>query len=412
MPFRVNVGPYVGGQLLASGISQLGQGIGSGIKNAIEMYNEEKESDATSNVIYDRYLKTLKGPDGKPIDPNEVAKRKSEFLHMRPRERKGMVAGIVQGYLDDYRQEQLTNLQQNVAESKARMEALDVSRKYGGTEHFMYDPTSQQSIATGFFEPGTGQYHPYQSIFAPKRKDPRAGEIIWHPTSGQAIGMRGDDGDIKYFNEAAMKPVATGFEPTEEMRKAAKAGGYDYFKTDKGWELKSLQQQKGQVTGEWKKDPKMNWYYQDKADGGRNYATPPMQLELEAREGQPAPAAGASPTPPPPVTQAAGFDQPNALNRILGAIGFGAPFGVSGPAARPTATPTATPRPTATPDEGVGGGGEQEEGGVPAAARGSGKREGKVYMTDGKTSGWVKEELKASAEAQGWYVTIPPPGEQ
>lgn len=90
MPFTYNPSSYVGGQLLAAGLQNFGQSIGSAIADYTKLQQQTAQSDAMM-----QYLSQTPGADGKPIlDPKAYERYMTHSAAQRAYVAGGMTAGM------------------------------------------------------------------------------------------------------------------------------------------------------------------------------------------------------------------------------------------------------------------------------------------------------------------------------
>jgi len=106
MPFTVNVGPYQGGSFLASGISNLGEGISKGLQG----WQEQNKMDAYNDTIVQHAF--AQGQIG--------LEDLTKYRQMSHTQKTGFAGGIAANFLEDYKQEQLKSLK---AQRQAQAEA-------------------------------------------------------------------------------------------------------------------------------------------------------------------------------------------------------------------------------------------------------------------------------------------------
>src|SRR2546423_9931877 len=116
MPFTVNVGPYVGGQLLASGIQNFGTGISEGIQKAVEDYHKTQQEQGADQIILD-YARQRN-----MISPQEEA----DYIKGSHAAKTGIVMGLTRKFALNAQDEQIKSLQaERQAQAELRKQQAD-----------------------------------------------------------------------------------------------------------------------------------------------------------------------------------------------------------------------------------------------------------------------------------------------
>ena len=112
MPFTVNVGPYQGGQFLAQGLGNLGQGIGQGIQE----YNKAQQEQAANDMIVDFAVKN----NMLPIE------ERTKYTQGNANVKSGIVAGLARTFAMQQAQQQMQALEeQRKAQAELRRQQAE-----------------------------------------------------------------------------------------------------------------------------------------------------------------------------------------------------------------------------------------------------------------------------------------------
>jgi hypothetical protein len=118
MPFTVNVGPYVGGELMARGLAQAGQNLGQGILAGYMGIQEAQKQEQADELILQHALQSGQ------IKPEQYA----EFKDMSRTKKNGVVAGLARNFAQDVQQKQTESLveqrEASIAARQAQTELL------------------------------------------------------------------------------------------------------------------------------------------------------------------------------------------------------------------------------------------------------------------------------------------------
>jgi hypothetical protein len=131
MPFNVSPSSYIGGQLLASGIGNLGEGLAKGIGTGWESYQRAKEEQSANDIIIDYAVKN------NLITPEEHTK----YLEGSKSQKNGVVAGLTRTYAMD--------MQRQNAEAQRREMLARTNRLISEAAPFMPTIKTVEDPATG-----------------------------------------------------------------------------------------------------------------------------------------------------------------------------------------------------------------------------------------------------------------------
>jgi hypothetical protein len=92
MPFNYNMGQYVGGQLIAAGLSNLGQGLGGGLANALQGYHQEHMQQIQADALIQELQNTMNPSTGKPFLSSAAA---NEILAASGNQHAARVGGLL-----------------------------------------------------------------------------------------------------------------------------------------------------------------------------------------------------------------------------------------------------------------------------------------------------------------------------
>jgi len=152
MPFTVNVGPYQGGNFLASGLSSFGQSVGSAIKDVHTQLDDQRKMEAYNDSVVQHALQN------KQITMEDYAK----YRDMSRTQKTGFAAAQAANFMEDFRKEQLDSLKQSrEASAEATRASAELRTQQAGA--FNFEPTEemkQLARATGneIIKTGPGKY--------------------------------------------------------------------------------------------------------------------------------------------------------------------------------------------------------------------------------------------------------------
>lgn len=190
MPFTVNVGSYRGGDYLASGLSNLGQGIAGGISDVV---GEQRKRERLNDDIVRMGLMQGK------IAPEEYVK----YRDMNGKGKDVFVANVARGFADDFRQKQ--QMDREAQAIKLAHEQAQTGLLGAQTKNLASDTGFTPQIMS-LPEPGTGRQisvltqSPRSAQLVPPATN-AAGQPVFHPQSGEVIGIYGNKGEPRYFKE-------------------------------------------------------------------------------------------------------------------------------------------------------------------------------------------------------------------
>jgi hypothetical protein len=123
MPFTVNVGPYVGGQLMSQGLQNFGSSVGQGIQKAIEESRKQEEEQGADQVILNfAKQQGMVTPD-----------MEAQYLKGSSSAKTGIVAGLVRQFAMTQQKKQVDSLEEqrqaSVEERQQRSTALKTANE-------------------------------------------------------------------------------------------------------------------------------------------------------------------------------------------------------------------------------------------------------------------------------------------
>ncbi len=132
MPFTVNVGPYQGGNYLFQGLSNLGQGVGSAVKDVHTQIDEQRKMEAYNDLVVQHALQN------KQITLEDFSK----YRDMSRTQKTGFAAGLAANFMEDFRNEQLQSLKESrAASSESRSASAELRRQQA--KAFNFEPTEE-----------------------------------------------------------------------------------------------------------------------------------------------------------------------------------------------------------------------------------------------------------------------------
>jgi hypothetical protein len=173
----------VGGQLLASGLSQFGQGLGGGLGDALQKYEEDKAKAAMADITMD-YAKNI---------PGAVSPEALQRYHQANAKEKAYIALGAQANLKNMLERQQQEWQSRISAAHA-----NYYQSQAAAENVPFEPT--MSVVK---DPVTGQYHTFArtskgQVQQLTKESPYAGQIEYDE-QGNPIGKYDPQGRFIRF---------------------------------------------------------------------------------------------------------------------------------------------------------------------------------------------------------------------